>query len=150
MTIDEFWSEFLKDTGRSPDTKYTDAFCFDITEKAANGLLELVLQGKKQATSSSLKDYEIEGEELPKAGELSIVTDFAGNPRCVIETTAVSIIPYNEMTFDIVKREGEDECLETWQMNHEHFFRESAKQLGCEFTYDMPVVFEDFKLIYSK
>ena len=63
MTIDEFWSEFLKDTGRSPDTKYTYAFYFDITEKAANSLLELVLQGKKQATSSSLKDYEIEGEE---------------------------------------------------------------------------------------
>ena len=55
MTIDEFWSEFLKDTGRSPDTKYTYAFYFDITEKAANGLLELVLQGKKRRPRQALR-----------------------------------------------------------------------------------------------
>lgn len=150
MTTEQFWAEFLRQSGRDESTRYTEAFYFDITEENANALLELVLSGQKRATSSSLKDYEMDGESIPKVGELSIVTDFAGNPRGVIETTAVSIVPFNELTFDIVKREGEDSTLESWRRGHEKFFRACAKRHGYEFTYDLPVIFEEFKLIYKK
>lgn len=84
---------------------------------------------------------------MPHKGDLSIVTDWSGNPCCVIETQNVEIIPFNEITFDICKREGEDNCLESWQKNHREFFTEDGKDLGYEFTEDMPVIFEDFKVI---
>lgn len=148
--IEEFWSRFLKETGRTPDTKYVECFHFELTEYWANELLRLVLIGQKKATSSSLLGYEIEGERIPEKGELSIVTDWAGTPRCVIETTAVTILPFKDITYDICKREGEDENLKTWQDGHRAFFTAEGKELGYEFTEDMPVIFEDFEVIYQE
>ena len=147
MTIEQFWQEFLGNTGRAPETTYYECFHFTNEAHLANELLALVLSGKKRATASSLLCYP-EGQE-PKLGSLSIVTDWDGNPHCVIETKTVQVIPFCEMTFDICSREGEDECLETWQAGHRHFFSEDCKEMGYEFTEDMPVVFEDFEVVYS-
>lgn len=146
--IELFWWSFLCETGKSLRTNYIDAFHFCMTEQLANDLLELVLAGKKTATTGSKLAYEIDGF-MPAVGAYSIVTDWEGNPRCVIETTAVNEMPFCEMTFDICKREGEDECLKTWQEGHERFFREEGQNLGFTFTKDMPVVFEDFKVVYK-
>lgn len=146
MTIEQFWSEFLKKTNRPQTTTYYESFHFTSEEQLANELLELVLSGKKRATSSSLLCY-AEGEQ-PKPGNLSIVTDWDGNPHCVIETKAVQVISFDKMTFEICSREGEDECLETWKEGHRHFFTLDAEEMGYAFTEDMPVVFEDFEVVY--
>ncbi|MGL4106840.1 ASCH domain-containing protein [Clostridium sp. LP20] len=150
MNIDKFWKKFLEVNNKDSSTEYIESFHFEMTEKLANELLELVLCGKKQATASSLYAYEIEGSRIPQVGDYSIVTDWEGNPRCVIETIAVTIVPFNQITFDICKREGEDDTLESWQKGHRNFFCADGKELGYEFTEDMPVVFEDFKVIFSK
>lgn len=147
--IDIFWKEFLIKTGRCETTKYLNVFHFELTEKWANELLRLVLIGQKKATSSSLWGYEIEGERVPEVGDLSIVTDWDGIPRCVIETIAVTIIPFSDITYDICKREGEDDTLESWRAGHINFFREEGKKLGYEFRNDMPVIFEDFEVVYQ-
>lgn len=144
-----FWKTFLKETNRDEATKYIEVFHFERTEKWANELLRLVLIGKKRATVSSLLKYEIEGGGMPKVGDLCIITDWEGVPRCVIETTVITIIPFSDITYDICKREGEDEILETWVDGHVRFFEAEGKQLGYEFTYDMPVVFEDFEVVYQ-
>lgn len=133
---------------KDSSTKYIDCFHFELSEKLANELLALVLSGTKQATASSLLAYEIEGSRIPQIGDYSIVTDWEGNPRCVIETTAVTILPFNEITFDICKREGEDDTLESWQKGHRRFFTEDGKELGYEFSENMPVIFEDFKVVF--
>ena len=54
------------------------------------------------------------------------------------------------MTIDICKREGEDDTLESWQQGHRHFFTEEGKAMGYEFSETMPVVFEDFEVVYRK
>ena len=113
--IDMFWETFLRETKRNETTKYLEVFHFELTEKWANELLRLVLIGQKRATASSLLNYEIEGERIPKVGDLSIVTDWEGVPRCVIETTEITIIPFSDITYDICKREGEDDTLESWR-----------------------------------
>ncbi|KGR78705.1 ASCH domain-containing protein [Ureibacillus manganicus] len=148
-SVELFWNKFLAETGRNETSKYIDVFHFELTEKLANELLQLVLVGQKKATASSLFAYQIEGARVPEVGDLSIVTDWEGNPKCVIETTAVTIIPYKEITYDICKREGEDDTLESWQRGHERFYKSEGKSLGYEFTEDMPVVFEDFEVVYQ-
>lgn len=148
-SIDEFWSKFLRETNRDAKTKYLDAFHFELTKKSANELLQLVLSGQKRATASSLWGYEVSGECIPKVGDLSIVTDWDGVPKCVIETTAIIIIPFSEMTYDICKREGEDDSLESWKKGHTKFFTEEGKDLGYEFREEMPVIFEDFSVVYQ-
>lgn len=148
--INKFWENFLLKTNRDKDTKYIDCFHFELTEKWANELLRLVLIGQKQATSSSLLAYQIEGDRIPKVGDLSIVTDWEGIPKCVIETTNVIITPFKDITFDICKREGEDDNLESWRKGHISFFSSEGNELGYTFTEDMPVIFEDFKMVFSQ
>lgn len=148
--IERFWNDFLRDTNRGCHTEYVSCFHFELTEHLANELLGLVISGQKRATSSSLWTYEIEGERLPRKGDYNIVTDWEGNPRCVIETVNVTLIPFKEMTYEICQREGEDKDLESWRKGHIHFFTEEGKQLGYVFTEEMPVVFEDFKVVYIK
>lgn len=120
---------------------------FELTEGACNYLLDLVLKGQKKATASSVLGYQIEGEEIPKEGNLSVITDWDGNPRCVIKTTRVRIIPYKDITFDIAKLEGKDDTLESWRKNHEKFFTEEGKDLGYKFSEEMEVIFEEFEVI---
>ena len=146
MKIEQFWQKFLEKTDRDPETTYYESFHFTNEEHLANALLELVLAGKKRAMSSSQLCY-AKGEE-PMPGNLSIVTDWSGNPRCVIETKHVQVIPFCEMTFEICAREGEDECLETWQAGHRKFFTEDSNEMGYPFTEDMPVIFEDFEVVW--
>lgn len=150
MTIEDFWKEFIKTTGKESTIQYFECFHFCLTEEWANKLLALVLSGQKKATSSSLPAYEREGSRVPQVGDYSIVTDWDGVPHCVIETTAVTILPFKDITFDICKREGEDDTLESWQNGHRHFFSEEAKELGYVFSESMPVIFEDFKVVYAK
>ena len=150
MSIQDYWQAFLNETHRHPDTAYADCFHFELTEKLANELLALVLSGQKRATASSLWAFEAKGEAIPQVEDLCIVTDWNGEPQCVIETTKVTILPFRDMTYDICKREGEDDNLKSWRKGHIHFFTSEGKRLGYTFSEDMPVVFEDFEVVYSK
>ena len=149
MTIEKFWSNFLNHAKLNSNTKYYEASYFGDNKELANELLALVLEGKKRATASLLKSYEAEGAEPPQIGSYSIITDWDGKPHCVIQTIAITIIPFNEMTFEICKSEGEDECLETWQDGHRRCFTDEAEELGFIFTEDMEILFEDFEVVYT-
>jgi uncharacterized protein YhfF len=149
MTPNEFWQEFLEQAGLGSDTKYYESFYF-ANEKWADKLLELVLQGKKVATCGCLLSYEAEGAALPQVGDMSIVTTFVGEPHCVIKVKSVTILPFNEVTWDMAKLEGEDEVLQTWQDGHRYFFQLEGKEYGFEFKEDTPVVFETFEVVYRK
>lgn len=120
---------------------------FELTEKACNTLLDLVLKGQKRATSSSLAAFELGDETIPKEGELSVITDWDGNPRCVVRTKKVHILPYEEITYDLAKLEGEDETLDSWKRSHERFFTREGEMLGYHFSPQMPVVFEEFEIV---
>lgn len=150
MNIDKFWQDFLEKTNKDKDTQYIDCFHFELTEELANELLRLVLIGQKKATSSSLWAYKNEGDRIPEKGDLSIVTNWDGIPRCVIETTNVTILPFKDITYDICKREGEDDSLKSWREGHINFFTSEGKELGYTFTEEMPVIFEDFKVVFKK
>ena len=130
-----------------PDIDKLEHWHFELTENACNQLLDLVLAGKKRATSSSLLSYRMEGEEIPKAGDLSVITDWDGVPRCVVMTTAVRVMRYGDITFSIAKLEGEDDSLESWRRSHERFFRAEGKELGYSYSEDLDVVFEEFEVV---
>ncbi len=146
---EEYWRRFLKLNKLDSSLRYKEAFYFGFKE-SADELLELVLEGKKRATSSLLKAYEIEDEPLPVKGEYSIVLNSKEEPCAVIETTDVYVLPYNQMTFEICKKEGEDDCLESWKRNHEEFFKKDLESMGIEFKEDMEIVFEEFKKVYPR
>lgn len=149
LGVQKYWSRFLEENKMDPQTQYYEAMSFGMTKELADSLLQLVLSGKKRATTSSLSAYGAEGQMPPKAGDFTIVTDFCGNPRCIIKTTAVTTMSFEEMTFDICKREGEDDTLESWQTGHRKYFAMEAEELGYEFTEEMPILFEDFEMVWK-
>lgn len=149
MKIEAYWKQFLQAKGLASNTQYYEAFGFGIEKSTINNLLKLVLEGKKTATASNSFLYEVLQSKEPVVGDLSIVLDGDGNPSCVIETIKITKIKFKDMTYQICKREGEDENLESWRNNHIDFFSKEAKSLGYEFNEEMIVLFEDFKVIYK-
>ena len=148
--IADFWGRYLKSAEKPAGTTFKESFCFGYYEELANELLQLVLTGQKTATTSSYLAYANAGEALPKVGDLSIVTDWSGRPAFVIETTQVLTLPFNQMTFDLCRLEGEDENLASWQENHRQAFTHSGPEEGYVFTEEMPVVFEVFRVVYRE
>jgi len=146
--IEAFWQEFLTANKLDENIKYCESFHFDLSERVANHLLSLVLKGIKTATASCLLYYEKTCEKIPKVGDFNIVTDWEGNPHCIIKTTKVSILPFNEITYEICKREGEDDTLQSWKDSHQRFFSKQGESMGFEFSETMEVVFEDFEVVY--
>lgn len=149
MDISTYWRNFLLQTNRDSNTNYISCDHFELTESLANELLRLVLIGQKKATCSSLDYFKVTKERIPQVGDLSIITDWDGNPRCIIETTDVLFIPYKEISFEICSREGEDANLESWQDGHARFFTNEGKKIGYSFHKDMIVVFEGFEVVYK-
>lgn len=130
------------------DTVMPPAWSFGATTEHADELLQLVLDGVKTATASARWDYDSENEPLPRPGDLSIVLDGAGEPRALIRTTAVEVVPFDEVDAEHARLEGEqDRTLESWREIHERFFREHASH-DQGFTHDMPVVLERFEVVY--
>jgi uncharacterized protein YhfF len=125
------------------------AWSFGATPEHADELLELVLDGTKTATASALWDFEAEEEPLPEPGMLGIVLDSVGQPRALIVTTEVSVVPFDEVGEEHARLEGEDDrTLASWRENHERFFTEHAAH-DHGFTRDMPVVLERFAVVYQ-
>ncbi len=127
-----------------------EAWAFGDSPELADELLALVLDGTKTATASALWEYEDEGEPIPEVGSLSIVLDGAGEPRALLRTTAVEVVPFDRVTAEHAHAEGEDDrSLESWRREHEKFWRRDLSG-DREFAPDMPVVCERFEVLYPK
>lgn len=150
MTAQQMWDAYASHIGKDKLAGKTYTawhFCND--EQGANALYPLVLSGQKRATASSLWAFETDGEPVPKPGDLSIILDWDGNARCIIETTHVDIVPFNEVTEEFAAIEGEgDGSLAHWRRVHDEFYREECGRIGRDFREDMPAVCEQFRVVY--
>lgn len=149
MTVlDEYWQKFLKSTNRDEEEKCSGDLFFEAKGFVSDQLTALVLSGKKTAFFTSFATYAIDQEPLPVSGELYIVVDRANNPVCVIEITSVTVLPFNEITWDMAKLESEDENLAQWKERKTEYLQEEGDILGFEFKPDLKLVFQTFQVIY--
>jgi uncharacterized protein YhfF len=145
-----FWNAFAKSIGGVDEARFYEAFFFGDSEELANELAELVLRGTKRATAGSVWSFEAEGKRLPVPGDLSIVTSWSGEPLCIIETQAVDIMPFSEVSTEFAATEGEgDGSLRFWQEAHKQYFTRECASAGREFTEKMLVACERFKVMYQ-
>ncbi len=126
-----------------------EAWAFGATPAQADGLLALVLHGIKTATSSSLWDYEYSKDPLPEPGLLNIILDGHAEPRALLETVSVEVVPFDEVQAPHAFAEGEgDRSLPDWRAVHERYWREHSEN-PRGFEPDMPVVCERLRLVYA-
>ena len=140
MTAEEMW----KQSGLAGEY---DAWAFG---EAADKLAALVKAGIKTATCSAYDLYEVEGEDLPQPGETSVILDSADEAVCIIRTTRVYVVPFDEVTAEHAFREGEgDRSLAYWREVHESFLKEELSSIGRSFDGSTRVVCEEFEVVYA-
>jgi len=151
-TIQAYWQKFLSTLpSDSPyrSKTYSEGGYGDSPE-LMNELIQLVLEGKKTATCGSLWEWETEGNPIPQFGDIWIELDGNGNPVCITETIEVTIRKYNEVDAEFARAEGEgDLSLEYWRKVHKNFFSRTLPKIGKEFSEEMSLVCERFRLIYK-
>jgi len=151
-TVQAYWQEFLSTLPNdSPYHARTHvAEGWGDSPALADELGALIVQGTKTATCSALWEWEAEGNPIPKTGYLTIALDGRGEPFCIVETIEISIHKYNEVDADFARDEGEgDLSLNYWREAHRNYFSRVLKKIDKEFSEEMPLVCERFRVIYK-
>lgn len=148
-TINDFWQLARDALGADTPESPPQAWAFGDSAELADELLALVLEGRKTATCDALWRFESDGEPVPTPGDLSIILDGSGEPRCVLEATEIRIMPMNEVDEQFAYDEGEgDRSRDWWHAVHEGYFSRTLSEIDREFDPAMPLVLERFKLLY--
>lgn len=147
--IKNFWEEFcLTNSEANSETPY-QIWHFGNTSEMARELAVLVLRKKKTATASLVELNERNPEHAPVEDGYSVVTDFENNPLCIIQTTEISHLPFNEVDAQFASDEGEgDQSLKYWREVHQNYFSKEAANLGLKFDEQTLICCERFRLLY--
>lgn len=146
MTAADMWAEYSQ---HAKDTAVYDAWCFGGTPELADKLAALVASGEKTATSSAYPLYAYENEPLPQPDIYSVVLDSKEQAVCIIKTVKVTVVPFDKVTAHHAFCEGEgDKSLAYWQKVHKSFFTVEMELIGKTFDETMPVVCEEFEVVY--
>lgn len=146
----ELWAQFCRTNPQiDPREKYQTWFFGDSPELAAE-LTALVLAGTKTATASLAAINELNPPDAPILGGYSIITDFDGAPRAVLQTTEIRILPFDAVDADFARDEGEgDLSLDHWRTVHRAYFQREAAALDIRFDEQSLIACERFKLCYA-
>lgn len=102
-------------------------------------LAALVAAGVKTASCSALQA----DNAGFRPGDLSVIEDSRGHAVCVVETLAVEVVRFCDVTADFARAEGEgDLSLEYWRQAHRDYFSRNGG-----FAEDMWLACETFRLV---
>src|SRR5688572_13390430 len=89
---------------------------FGDSAELSEELLSLIREGRKRGGASLVWAHEADGEAVPSVGEIEIVVNHLNAPSLVTRTTAVEVVPFNQVSAQFAAREGEgDGTLEYWR-----------------------------------
>jgi len=120
------------------------AWSFGASTEQADTLLDLVLTGRKTATSGLYEEYQRDGEPIPLEGDLSIIVDGSGTPKVLVREAEVVTVPFGKITPAQAEAEGEGD-LETWRETHRTFWQNR----GYDVDDNTLVVWERFTVVYQ-
>ena len=150
-SVQKLWDKFCENNPEINPKISFQLWYFGNTSEMAKELAELVISGKKTATASLAEVNKLKPEFAPIPDGYSIVTDFERNPLCVIQTTEIRHLPFDEVDAQFAFDEGGgDLSLKYWRKVHWKYFTKEAKELGIEFNEKSLICCERFKLLFSK
>jgi uncharacterized protein YhfF len=147
----EYWQNFCRENQNVNVNEDYQVWFFGDSQEMSVKLADFVIFGTKRATASLSLINKLQPENAPIMNGYSVVTDFAGKPLCIIQTTEIREIPFLEVDFEFAEAEGEGFTnIEDWRKGHGDYFTKECKEAGFEFNETMLVCCETFKLIYTK
>ena len=150
-TVAIFWKRYLDTLAADHPHRNGTAsvLSFGDSPALADELVELVLLGRKRATTSLPIEFTSQGERLPAAGDVSIVTRADNSPVAVIELVEVRLIAFQAVDAAFAAIEGEgDGSLEWWRAAHRRYFRRVCERLGGQFDDATPVLCQVFRVVW--
>ena len=151
--VERFWARFLNANPQIDASTPYQVWYFSNTSESARELAELVRAGRKTATASLRAVDELEPEKAPMVGGYSVVTSFEGEPVCVVQTSEIRHLPFNEVDAQFASDEGEgegegDQTLGYWRQLHWDYFTREALQYGLNFDESSITCCERFRLLF--
>ena len=148
MTEYEYWEKFLNEKGLDPESKYAGVFDFEAKGFAGTERIAALLAGRKRAVFFPYSSYAIDNEVLPVSDEHYLILGADREPLCVIKTTSVQIVPFDQVTMEMVAKEGEDSSMEEWREKTRENLEEEGQIVGFEFSPDIKLVYMEFEVVY--
>ena len=148
-----YWEQFLASLPNEMESRprCVESFFFGTKPEDAREISALVLAGAKTATGSVLWAYEADGKPVPQVGDYWIVTNGEDDPVCVIRTTEVRILSFDEVGEEYARDGGEgDRSLPSWRKMYWDYIAVECARIGREPSEKAPLVMERFEVIYRE
>lgn len=146
MEAKQMWDNFIKQYPEYKDNSYSAWSYGTLIDQLA----ELTVKNIKTATASAYELYAVDNYPLPQVNDFNIILNSKDEAVCITKTTKVSIVPFLEVSEEHAFKEGEgDKSLEYWRKEHISFFTEGYKEGNLEFHENIPVVCEEFQVVYK-
>ena len=79
ISVKQMWDRYATENGiETKEESEIESWHFCSDKESADHLAELVVKGVKRGTASLKRLYELDGDPLPKVGDIIVITDFAG------------------------------------------------------------------------
>ena len=147
--IEAFWLAYQK--ACQVNVEGFSATAYGHTRAVADDLAALVAEGHTRAHASLERDFEDEGDALPRPGEHVVVLDGRGTPRAIVRLTHVERRYFNEIDDEFAFECGEgDRTLTWWLVAYRQEFAERAESQGFQVGERAVLILEYFDLVWPQ
>lgn len=147
--IEAFWLDFQRACG--VQVEGFSATAYGHTRAVADELAALIRDGTKRAHATLERDFEVEGDALPRPGEHIVVLDGRGTPQAIVRLTHVERRHFNEVDDEFAFECGEgDRTLAWWLTAYRQEFAERAEAQGFQVGERAVLILEHFELVWPQ
>jgi len=147
--IQRFWLDYQK--ACSPQVEGFTATAFGHTRAVADELASLIAEGHKRAHATLERDFEAEGDDLPRPGDHVVVLDGSGTPRAIVRTRHVERRYFADIDDEFAFECGEgDRTLAWWLVAYRQEFAERAEAQGFQVGEKAVLILEHFDLVWPQ
>jgi uncharacterized protein YhfF len=147
--IQRFWLDYQK--ACQPQVEGFTATAFGHTRLLADELATLIAEGHKRAHATLERDFEAEGDDLPRPGDHVVVLDGRGVPRAIVRTRHVERRYFADIDDEFAFECGEgDRTLAWWLAAYRQEFAERAEAQGFQVGEKAVLILEHFDLVWPQ
>ena len=121
---------------------------FGGSEEESVTVLEQLLSGEKTAVGHCIPAYLAAKRRMPRIGDYTMVTDFYGNPCCILLTSDVTIAPMPEIPENLRRRECPELTPEQWLTRKQAESRDLAGRLKFHYNEEIPLLMETVEMAF--
>jgi uncharacterized protein YhfF len=147
--IEHFWLEYQR--AGSVQVEGFSATAYGHTRAVADELAALIASGDKRAHATLERDFEAEGDPLPRPGEHIVVLDGRGTPQAIVRLRHVERRHFDQIDDEFAFECGEgDRTLGWWLVAYRQEFAERAEAQGFQVGEKAVLILEYFDLVWPQ